>query len=86
MLDNRNRVSRTFIPIHSSDRGVGPFWPNALSERRVDASLRGNGMASRGEKLRDTRSIESVFGQPKGCPQAGTSGANNNRIVLVILR
>jgi len=38
------------------------------------------------EQLGDTSSVESSLGQTKGGAQTGTTGTNNDGIVLVILR
>jgi len=43
-------------------------------------------VTSRGEQLGDTSSVESSLGQTEGSAQTGTTGTDNDGIVLVILR
>jgi hypothetical protein len=41
-------------------------------------------MRSRGEKLRYAGRVETRFSQTEGCPQTGSSSADDNGIVFVI--
>lgn len=56
-----------------------------VSERSIDTTLGGDGVGTSGEKLRDTGSLEASLGQAKRRSQTGTSGTDNNRIILMIL-
>jgi hypothetical protein len=42
-------------------------------------------VTSRGEQLRNTGSVESSLGQTEGSAQTGTTGTDNDGIVLVVL-
>lgn len=42
-------------------------------------------MTSRGEKLRNTGSVEASLGQTEGGTQTGTASTDDNGIVLVVL-
>lgn len=56
-----------------------------VSKRGIDTTLGGDGVRTSGEKLRDTGSLEASLGQTERRPQTGTSGTDNNRIILMIL-
>lgn len=56
-----------------------------VSEGGIDATLSGDGVASRGEELRYTGCVEASLGETEGCSQSGTTSANNEGIVLVVL-
>jgi hypothetical protein len=62
------------------------YWGNLLSKSSIDTTLGSDSVASCGEQLGDTSSVESSLSQTKGSAQTGTTGANNDGIVLVILR
>lgn len=55
-----------------------------LSERGVDATLRGYSVRSSGEKLRDTSCVEASLSETEGRSQTGSSSADNDGIVLVV--
>lgn len=59
---------------------------NLLSEGSVDTTLGSDSVTSRGEKLGNTSSLESSLGQTESSAQTGTTGTDNEGIVLVILR
>lgn len=56
-----------------------------LSESCVDTTLSGDSMTSRREKLGNTSSVETGFGQTESRTQTGTTGTHNNGIILVVL-
>jgi hypothetical protein len=58
---------------------------NLLSESSVDTTLGSNSVTSRGEELRNTSSLESSLGKTEGSAQTGTTGTDDDSIVLVIL-
>lgn len=62
------------------------FWGNLLSKSGVDTTLGSDSVTSCGEQLGDTSSVESSLGQTEGSAQTGTTGTDDDGIVLVILR
>ena len=56
-----------------------------VSERSVDAALGGDRVTPCGEELRDAGGVEAGLGETEGGAEAGTAGANDKRIVLVVL-
>ena len=56
-----------------------------VSKRSVDTTLSSHSMRTCGEELRDTGGFEASLGQTESGAQTSTSGADNNRIVLMIL-
>ncbi len=56
-----------------------------VAERGVDAALGGDCVASRGEELGDASRVEAGLGQAEGGTQTGAAGADNERIVLMVL-
>lgn len=59
---------------------------NLLSEGSVDTTLGSDSVTSRGEQLGNTSCLESSLGQTESSAQTGTTGTDNEGIVLVILR
>lgn len=55
-----------------------------VSESGVDTSLRSDGVGSGGEQLGDTSGVEASLGQTEGGSETGSTGSNNNTIVLVV--
>jgi hypothetical protein len=58
---------------------------NLLSKSGIDTTLGGDSVRTGREKLGDTSSVEASLGQTKGSTQTGTTGTNDNGIVLVVL-
>lgn len=56
-----------------------------VSERGVDAALSGDRVTPCGEELGDAGRVEAGLGKAEGGAEAGTAGADDNRIVLVVL-
>lgn len=56
-----------------------------VSESRVDTTLGSDSVRSGREKLGDTSSVEASLGETEGSSQTGTTGTNNDGIVLVVL-
>lgn len=56
-----------------------------VSEGGVDATLGSDGVASRGEELRDTGGFEASLGKTEGGAKASAAGADDDSIVLVVL-
>jgi hypothetical protein len=61
------------------------FQSNILSKRGIDTSLRSDSVTSCGKELRDTGSLKPGLRQTKGRAKTGTTGANNEGIVFVVL-
>jgi hypothetical protein len=59
---------------------------NLLSKSSIDTTLGSDGVRTSREELGDTSSVETSLGQTEGSTQTGTTGTNDNGIVLVILR
>lgn len=57
-----------------------------LSKSSVDTTLGSDSVTSGGEQLGNTSSLESGLSQTEGSAQTGTTGTDNDSIVLVILR
>jgi hypothetical protein len=62
------------------------FSRDLLSKSSVDTTLGSDSVTSCGEQLGDTSSVESSLGQTEGSAQTGTTGTDNDGIVLVVLR
>lgn len=60
-------------------------WRNVLSKGRVDTTLGSDSVTSGGEELRDTGSVESSLRETESGTQTGTTGTDDDGIVLVIL-
>lgn len=58
---------------------------HALSKSSIDTSLGGDSVRSRREELRNTGSVEAGFRQAEGRTQTGTTSADDDGIVLVVL-
>lgn len=58
---------------------------DVLSESSVDTTLGGDSVTSGREQLGDTGSLEASLGKTEGSAQTGTTGTDNDGIVLVIL-
>lgn len=56
-----------------------------VAEGGIDATLSSDSVASSGKKLRDTGRIETGLGETEGSTETGTTGTNDNGIVLVVL-
>lgn len=56
-----------------------------LSKGRVDTTLSRDSVTSGGEELRDTGSVKSSFRETECGTKAGTTGTDDDGIVLVIL-
>lgn len=56
-----------------------------VAESGVDTTLGSDSVASCGEQLRDTGSVEASLGQTEGGAQTGATGTDNEGIVLVVL-
>jgi hypothetical protein len=56
-----------------------------VSKGGVNSSLGGDGVRSGGEKLGDTSSVESGLGQTESRTKTGSSGSNDDSIVLMVL-
>jgi len=63
-----------------------PIGGNLLSKSSVDTTLSGNGVRSGREKLRNTGSVETSFSQTEGSAQTGTTGTDDDGIILVVLQ
>lgn len=63
-----------------------PIGGNLLSKGSVDTTLGGDGVGSGREKLGNTGSVETSLGQTEGSTQTGTTGTDNDGIVLVVLQ
>lgn len=59
---------------------------DVLSKGSVDTTLSGDGVRSGREKLGNTSSVEASLGQTEGRTQTGTTGTNDDGIVLVVLQ
>lgn len=59
---------------------------NLLSKGSVDTTLGSDSVTSRGEQLGNTGSVEASLGQTEGGTQTGTTGTDDDGIVLVVLR
>jgi hypothetical protein len=59
---------------------------NLLSKSSIDTTLGSDSVRTSREELGDTSSVEASLGQTEGSTQTGTTGTNDNGIVLVILR
>lgn len=57
-----------------------------LSKSSIDTTLSSDSVASGREKLGNTRSVETSFCQTESRTQTGTTGTNDDGIVLVVLR
>lgn len=58
---------------------------NLLSESGIDTTLGGDSVRTSREELGNTSSVEASLGQTEGSTQTGTTGTNDNGIVLVVL-
>jgi len=56
-----------------------------VAKGSVDATLRGDCVASGREELGDTGGVEACLGKTKGGPQTGATGTDDECIVLVVL-
>merc|ERR1719334_831063 len=74
-------------PIRSFDRVVHvppPIIFLHVSKSRVNSSLGGDGVGSRGEQFGDAGDVKSFHSQSKGGSESGASSANDDGIVSVI--
>ncbi len=55
-----------------------------ISECRIDATLSSHSMRSSRKQLGNNGGFKSFFHQAESCSQAGASGSDHNRIVIVI--
>ena len=56
-----------------------------VAERSVDAALSSDRVTSRGEELRNTRSVEPGLGKAESSAKTGTTGADNESIEFMVL-
>lgn len=56
-----------------------------VSKRSVDTTLSSHSVRTCGEELRDTGGLETSLGQTESGAQTSTTGADNDRIILMIL-
>jgi hypothetical protein len=57
---------------------------NSLAQRRIDATLRSHGVGPGREQLGYAGGVEASLGQAKGRTETGTTGTDDNCIVLVV--
>ena len=56
-----------------------------VSESSIDTTLSSDGVRSSREELGDTGSVEASLGKTESSSQTGTTGTDNESIVLVVL-
>ena len=90
MITNRTTHCRLTLitqPIATLDSIIhmpSPIILGHVPKGRVNATLRGDSVRTRGKEFRDTRRLETSFRQAHGGTQTRTTGTDNDRIVRMI--
>ena len=74
-------------PVGSFDRVVhvpAPVVLPHIAERRANAALRRDRVASRRKYLRDTGDLEPRLGKSEGCAKTGATGSDDDDVVAMI--
>ena len=74
-------------PIGSLDRIVHVVLPVIflhIAQRRINATLSGDRMRAGWEELGDASGLETSFGKAESSAESGSTGANNNGIVVMV--
>ena len=81
---NRILVTEPISPFHRVVGVPAPIILSHVAQRRVDSALRSDGVRARREELRHACGFKAVLAQTDRRTKSGATGADDQRIVLVV--